>query len=343
VLGKIFESIYVKVFVNIVVKRFSTLVYIETDGKKGVQRSAEEEFETLELDEKMHDFITAFTKESPYHYISVLDMSYSQGAVPTCVKKRMPYYTDVEDAEFRCHNNEWAYYTARENLATIKKNYAAIGVDYIFSPFSVLSYFFKDKIDGKLAMYILVQESFLSLAIFENSQLLYAHHLDMMSKDDFDGIHLEDDGNEADPLLAEDGAIDLDEIAIEDEEEAAGELEDFANIEDLDAIEEIDEFSENKDIEEELMESTDTLEEADDTQFNEDYQRFTLIQGSVGEFYKDPRYESRFVENVYVADAVGVTKEFKKYLEEEMFFNVYVRRADLALELCELAKKETGI
>ncbi len=340
-LGKIFESLYVKVFVNIVVKRFSTVVYIETDGKKGLQRSAEEEFEVLELDEKMHDLITAFTKESPYNYVSVLDMSQSQGAVPTCKKNRIEYYTDVEDIEFRCHNNAWAYYTARENLTSIRKKYAAIGVDYIFSPFSILSYFFKDKIDGTLAMYILVQESFLSLAIFENSQLLYAHHLDMMKKEDFDGIHLEDDENDGDLLLGEDDAIDLDDISLDDTE--PGELEDFANIEDLDSIEDINEFSENQDIEEELMESTDTLEEADETQFNEDYQRFTLIQGSVGEFYKDPRYESRFVENVYVADAVGVTKEFKKYLEEEMFFNVYVRRTDLALEVCELAKEETGV
>ena len=340
-LGKIFESMYVKVFVNIVVKRFSTVVYIETDGKKGLQRSAEEEFETLELDEKMHEFITAFTKESPYHYVSVLDMSHSQGAVPTCKKNRMGYYTDVEDAEFRCHNDMWAYYTARENLTNIRKNYAAIGVDYIFSPFSILSYFFKDKIDGNLAMYILVQESFLSLVIFENSQLLYAHHLDMMKKEDFDGIHLEDDESDTDLLLGEDDAIDLDDISLDETE--TGEIEDFANIEDLDSIEDINEFSENQDVEEELMESTETLEEADDTQFNEDYQRFTLIQGSVGEFYKDPRYESRFVENVYVADAVGVTKEFKKYLEEEMFFNVYVRRADLALEVCELAKEETGV
>ena len=339
-LGKIFESIYVKVFVNIVIKRFSTVVYIETDGKKGVQRSAEEEFETLELDEKMHEFITAFTKESPYHYISVLDMSSTQGAVPTCTKKRMSYYTDIENAELHCYDGKWAYFTTRENLMEIKKKYAAIGVDYIFSPFSVLSYFFKDKIDGNLAMYILVQESFLSLAIFENSQLLYAHHLDMMTKDDFDGIHLEDEADNTDLLLEEESAIDLDDVVLEDE---SGELEDFANIEDLDSIEDINEFSENKDIEEELMESAETLEEADDTQFNEDYQRFTLIQGSVGEFYKDPRYESRFVENVYVADAVGVTNEFKKYLEEEMFFNVYVRRTDLALEVCELAKEETGV
>ena len=28
--------------------------------------------------------------------------------------------------------------------------------------------------------------------------------------------------------------------------------------------------------------------------FNEDYQRFLLIQGSLNSFYKDPKYESQF-------------------------------------------------
>jgi len=341
VLGKLFEAIYLKVFVNIVAKRFTTIVYIETYSKKGVESSVEEEFETLELDTKMYEFITAYTKESPYYYIAVLDMSHSQGAVPTCSKNRMQYYTDIEDMEYKCHNNSWSYYTSKSALRDIRKRYADIGVDYIFSPYSVLSYFFKDKIDAKLAMYILVQENFLSLAIFENSQLLYAHHLDMMTKDDFDGIHLEEDEDSSDLLLGDDEAIELDDVSISDD--GTTELEDFANIEDLDSIEEIDEFSESKDIEEELLESTDVLEEADETKFNEDYQRFTLVQASVGQFYKDERYESRFVENVYVADSVGVTNDFKKYLEEEMFFNVYIRRTDVALEVCELTKRELGI
>jgi hypothetical protein len=340
VLGKLFEAIYLKVFVNIVVKRFTTVVYIETYSKKGVESSIEEEFETLELDEKMYDFITRYIKESPYYYISILDMSHTQGAVPTCSKHRMEYYVDVEEIEYKCNNNSWSYYTTQLALRDIKKRYAQIGVDYIFSPYSVLSYFFKDKIDAKLAMYILVQENFLSLAIFENSQLLYAHHLDMMTKDDFDGIDLEDDLDNSD-LLMDDDAIELDDVSVADD--AGGELEDFANIEDLDSIEEIDEFSDSKDIEEELLESTDVLEDADETKFNEDYQRFTLIQASVGQFYKDERYESRFIENVYVADSVGVTNDFKKYLEEEMFFNVYIRRTDVALEVCELTKRELGI
>ena len=342
--SKIFEAMYVKVFVNIVPKRSSTVVYIETATKKGVQRSAEEEFQTVDFNDKMYEFITAFTKESPYYYISVIDTYHPQGAVPTCAKAQIDYYyIDTDNVEFRCYDDQWAYLTGQENLTEIKKKYRAIGLDYIFSPFSVLSYFFKDKINTKLATYVLIEEGALALAIFDNSRLLYAKYLIMMGKDDFDGIddaEFENDTEDIDLFSEEEDSIDLDDIDLEDD---TGEIEDFASIEDLDAIEDIEEFSDNKDIEEELMEIDETPEESDETEFNEDYQRFTLIQSAISEFYKDPRYESHFIENVYVADTVGLTHDLKRYLEEEMFFNVYIRRMDLALEMCELAKEEIGL
>jgi len=46
---------------------------------------------------------------------------------------------------------------------------------------------------------------------------------------------------------------------------------------------------------------------------------------------------------MYIADGVGVTNDLKKYLEEEMFLNVYVRRAEIDAEVCELTKKELGL
>ncbi|WP_457743474.1 hypothetical protein [Sulfurimonas sp.] len=336
-LSKLFEAIYHKVLINIVVERARTIVYVEVCSKKEVVSRVEKEFSTTILDSEMYDFINFFMKESPYYYISILDTSASQGAIPTCSKHKFAQYADLTIAEYKCHKNEWAYYTSKNDMIAMQKEYAAIGLDYIFSPFSLLAHFFNDKINNNLAMYILVQDSFLSVGVFEKSELLYAHHLDMMTKDELDDMSLNEDLENSDLLLDDELSIELDDI------EVANEFEDFANIEDLDAIEEIDEFSDNKDIEEELLESDESLAPANDTEFNEDYQRFSLIQASVGQFYKDNMYESRFIENVYVADCVGVTSDFKKYLEEEMFFNVYVRHAEIAPEVCELAKMELDI
>ena len=339
-LAKIFEALYRKVFVNIVVKRASTDVYIEMYSQKGAVDNVHEEFDTTKPDEKMLEFISNYTKESPYYYISILDMSSLQGALPTCSKNRLPYYYDLSNCEYKCYNGKWTYYTAKAELYEIEKVYKEIGVDFIFSPFIVLANFFKDKIDDKLALYALVQDSFISIAVFEKGELLYAEHLDMETSNDVDDILLTNEMEDEELDLEMESGIDLENVDVADE---GSELEDFSDIEDLDSIEEIDEFDDSKDVEEELLESDTVLEEADEGSFNEDYQRFSLIQTSIAHFYKDEHYKSKFLENMYIADGVNVTSDLKKYLEEEMFLNVYIRKTEIDAEVCELAKEELGL
>ncbi len=339
-LAKIFEALYLKVFVNIIVKRASTVVYIELYSKKGSVDNINAEFETIEVNEKLLEFITSYTRESPYYYIAVLDYSSLQGALPTCSKNKLPYYYDLSDCEYKCYDDKWAYYTSKSELYEIEKTYKAVGVDFIFSPFVVLAKFFKDKIGGHLALYALVQDSFVSIAVFENSKLLYAEHLDMNTSNEVDDILLTHDMEEEALDLEMDDGIDLENIDVEDSGDA---IEDLSDIEDLDAIEEIEDFDDAKDVEEELLESDDVLDEADEGSFNEDYQRFSLIQTSIAHFYKDEKYESAFLENMYIADAVGVSSDLKKYLEEEMFFNVYIRHIEIDAEVCELTKEELGL
>ncbi|WP_457745352.1 hypothetical protein [Sulfurimonas sp.] len=309
-------------------------------SKKGVVEHLHKEFETTAVSAEMVEFLSFYIKESPYFYISILDMSPLQGVIPTCNKHRLEYYySDIATAEYKCIENSWTFYTSKNDIYEIEKRYRALGVDYIFSPFIALKHFFKDKIDKNLALYALVQENFISIAVFENGVLLFGDHLDLETTDDAEDMILASAIDDEVDLELDDG-IDLDEV---DVEEAIESLEDFSDIEDLDSIEDIDEFSENKDVEEELMESDEVLQEGDAQHFNEDYQRFSLIQSSIGHYYKDEKYESRFIENIYIADGVGVSRDLKKYLEEEMFFNVYIRHIDIGIEICELAKEELGL
>ncbi|SFV55109.1 FIG00469410: hypothetical protein [hydrothermal vent metagenome] len=339
-LAKIFEALYRKVLVNIVVKRASTLVYIEMYSKKNVVDSAHATFETTKFNDQMLDFITAYTKESPYFYISILDMSALQGALPTCSKNHFAYYYDLSNCEYKCYEEKWVYYTAKTQLYEIEKVYSQIGVDFVFSPFVVMANFFKDKITGSLALYALVEERYISIGIFEDGYLLYGEHIDIEASSEMEDMLLSDDLGDDDLELDVNRGIDLENIDVNDNIAA---LDDFSDIEDLDSLEDIEEFDDTKDVEEELLESEDVLEEADEGNFDEDYQRFSLIQTAIAHYYKDERYESRFLENMYIADAVGVSSDLKKYLEEEMFFNVYVRKTAIDAEVCELAKKELDL
>ncbi len=345
-LGKVFESLYSKVFINIIVKSSTTVIGVGIYSKDGEISHEEQTFKSTYLTAEIYDYIEEFTKESPYYYISFLDPAKEQGAIPTCDKQQLPLYHDLSTCEFHCIDKQWGYFTSKTELYNLERGYEDTGIDFVFSPFAVLYNFFQDKIDSHYAMYILLEENYISLAVFEHSQLVFAEHLDMEMDTEADNISLddlEDDEKDLDLALDDDGII-LDDIDVDDA------LDDFADIEDLDSLEDIDEFSDAKDIEEELyenklMEEENDLKDEIDTSshFNEDYQRFSLIQNAMNHFYKDEKYESKFIENVYIADSTKVSPDLKRYLEEEMFLNVYIRHTDLCTELCELAKQELGL
>ncbi len=333
-IGKILEALYTKVFINIIVKSSQTTVYVEVCSNSNVVNTLEKTFDTTTINAKMYEFIKACKKESPYYYISVLDKSAAQGAIPSCDASAMSKYSDVSPAKSICCSNKWSVYTSEYDLSLLENDYRSIGVDFIFSPFLIMSRFFKDKIESTMAMFILVEENHISLAVFDNSKLLYAEYIDMQSGGDEDDMLMEAPIDDDDDSLDIDG-IDLNEIDLDDED---NELDDFANIEDLDSGDDIDEFSEAQDIEEIIH--THDEDDLDSEGFNEDYQRFLFIQSSLSVFYRDEKYESKFIENVYIADSIGVSKDLKGYLEEEMFLNVYVRKLDLGVEVSDMAKAE---
>ncbi len=332
-LGKLFEKLYLKVFVNIVVQRSTTVVYIELHNSKGMLENFEEIFQTTQLNNKIYDFISSYTSETPYYYVSVLDSSKEQGAVHSCNTRTMANFFDLNISKYRCYDDKWAFYTSKSELSRLQKEYKEIGLDFIFSPFVLLTYFFKDKIDTHLAMFILIEENYVTLSVFDNSKLLFAKHLDMQNNEDSSELMIEDNSDD-DLDLDLDASVDLEDIDVLDD---LDDLDDLGDIEDLDSIEEIEEFAEDE-IDE--IEAESHGEDAEPGEFNEDYQRFSLIQSAINRYYKDDKYNSQFIEAVYIADGVGVSGDLKRYLEEEMFLSVYVRNIDLCVEVCELAKAE---
>ena len=344
-LNKILKSLYFKVFINVIVEHSNTTVYTQIYSKKGEISHEEMTFPSAKFTQELYEYIANFTKESPFHYVSFLDSSKDQGALPTCDKNKLSYYQDLTTAEYKCINKQFSIYTSKTDLYNLERRYEDIGIDFIFSPFIVLGNFFKDKTASTMAMYVLIGETAISVAVFENSDLLFAKHLDLeldTPTQNLDLEELDEDEKEIDLELEDESGIILDDIDVD------GDLEDFSDIADLDNLEDIDEFSETKDLNEELYEDSvhsvdEIASEDENSHFNEDYQRFSLIQNAINNFYTDPKYEGNFLENIYIADNVGVSNDLRRYLEEEMFLNVYIRKIDVASEICDLAKEEIGL
>lgn len=339
-ISKLFESLYQKVFINVILGYAKTTVYVEYVSKNKVVKDFEKSFNTASFTDTIEEYIMTHVKESPFYYVSFLDHSKFQGALPTCHEREFLRYGDIVDVKSLCQKNQFSVYSSKRDLDQLQNRYADLGIDFIFSPFTILSRFFREKLELQATMYLLVQQDSIALAIFENSELLFAEYMDMHSASRGDDMLIDDEGEEVD-LGLDDAGIDLEDVASFEDMNA---LEDFSDIEDLDSLEEIEEFSEVKDLDFDVAKNSQERENSfveDDTDgFNEDYQRFLMIQSAMKHFYKSNVYESKFVEHVYVADCVGVSGDFKRYLEEELFLSVYVRNMSLVEEVCDLAKEE---
>lgn len=338
------KMLYNEIYINIVQGIENTYIYVEELNSKGTVAGYEEKFKTSDK-AKIYEFINSFTHRSPLHYISILNPSLTQGAFPTCSSANIKQYCDLGANEHICVGKEWGYYTSKLDLLQLQSRYKKIGLDFVFSPFFILHNFFKDKIKDDIALYILVSEDYMTLCVFEESRLKFACLQDMQKDSDSesDDDLLMEVGDDEDLSLddLDDSSVDLDNINIDDEEDELDGLDDIDELDDFDGFDDMDDF-ESGSSEEDTPSSTEKpLDDVvQNNTFGEDYHRFSLIQSSISTFYKDSKYDAEFIQNTFVADGIGLNNEFKRFLEEEMFLNVVIRKLDINQELSELAKVE---
>ncbi len=335
-LSKVLQHLYVKVYVGIIVSASKIDVLIMTcKGQECKKNRVEFEASTTASD--VHDFIDEAISETPFYYISVLNNSINQGALPLCDNKKAMDFADISLSRTICVNNSYMLYSSKYDLDKIKKNFKSFGVDFIFSPFLLLTQIFKEKIDSKAQLYLLIQEDHLTMAVIQNSSLLYGSY-DLI--DNGSTSTKFDDKND----VNEDIVFDLDEedesISIDDLD-ALDDLSDLDDLEDLDSISDLDDFSdETLDISENLTAEDELDEEEDFEDFGDDYYRFKMISKRLQEYYEDSRFLTEFVETVYIADSGEGCDDLKRYLEEELFLSVIVRRVVLNDFLVDLSQDE---
>lgn len=331
------ERFYRKIFVAIVVDDHAHNVTVVGIKNKKLLYKEHKRFEDAEPSTTFFSYIRKYAEESPLHYISLLNPDSDQGGVEGCSLH------DIEGEEKKvktlCRDQKWMLYTSLRELEASQNRYSRSGLDFIFSPFSVLEHFFADKISGSLAVYALAQKDSFSLAFFDNGKLEYAQHYPVHIPQATVG-ETQAIGFSFDPMHEEeDIGIRLDDIESLDDLDIIDDLDDLSNIEDLDTLEEIAEFSEDAPTYEEQRPYEEDHKDQTD-RFNDDYRRFELIQKTLARFYAEEHCRNRFVETVYIADAYGSSLDLKYYLEEELFLSVMIRKIDLCDEVIALSMIE---
>ncbi len=329
-LNRVFERLYAKVYVGIIVLKNKIDVIVMTcEGSEC--HSSRVEFESSQISSEMHEFINQAISETPFYYIAVLNSGINQGAIPVCDRKKAQEYADISLSKIVCVNDSYMLYSSKYELDSIQKMFKSFGVDFIFSPFTLLERLYKDKIGSKAQLYVLIYEEYLTMAVYQKNALIFGSFElvdDGATSTEFDD---KNDEEEISFDLDDDDGISIDELDA---------LDDLSDLEDLDAIHELDEFAD------ETLETGDAQSETDESfepaleDFGADYHRFMVIQKRLEEYYKDSRYNNEFVETIYIADGNDSGDDLKRYLEEELFLTVIIRKVILPEELLALSKDE---
>lgn len=335
------QWLYPKIFVAIIPNQENFDVMVARYKRKKRLDKIIKSFSGETAYKDMVKFIQKQVEITPLYYISILNPDINQGALEGCSIHEVTKDDEMSGAKTVCRNQKWVVYTSLRELELLQKKYSEIGVDCLFSPFSIIEHFFADKTSSPLAVYALAQKNSFSIAFFENGKLEYAHHYPLHIAD------MENIAGKTSTLgftvgVEEEKGIHLDEIESLDDLDIIDDLDDLNDIEDLDSLEEIAEFREDMPtLEEEKATQFQGVEFKDEMdRFNDDFSRFELIQKTLSRFYAGEHCHNRFVETIYIADAYGSGSELKRYLEEELFLNVMIRRIDLGEEVIALALEE---
>jgi len=327
-LSGLIKKIYQQIFIGIVVQhsRMKVCVHLRKGDKLEKEVSREFEISHATPTAEVNEFVKSYMDESPFTYVAVLNDTLIQGAIPTCSMHQAENFSDLGSCVTVCNENRWMVYAEKAELNNLQKRFLVNGLDFIFSPFFILSTFFEDKIGGKTSLLVLIQDDYLSLCIFFEGELLFANHYSTKEaiEDESMSEDLEESARESlgfNLEEEEDLSINLDEIDALDELDALDDLDTLQDLDDLDDLDEIEDFEES--LNEAVEESEVALQEAKTKynskidNFSDDYKRFQLIQASLQQFYNDDKYNNQFVEETYIADACESGPELAKMAIEE--------------------------
>jgi hypothetical protein len=340
----VLERLFQKIFVSIVpIADGHEVLTVAVKNKKIIYRE-QRHFEGDEPSAAMNRYIQEAVDPSPIFYISTIDTQPYQGAYVGCLGKGKTQHIDDTRVSEVCRNKKWTYYASLDGLHALTYQYHTVGLDFIFSPFSLLEHAFEDKMKGTFALYAFSMPGLFTVAIFDGDTLEYAHHYAHKNGTAEEANAYTSDTDFASNIVEEeekDGLINLDDIEGLEDLDIIDDLDSLSDIDDLNELEEVHEFSEDMPTtEEKRLSKEHSLIKGSMDSSAEDYQRFHYIQKTLNQFYSMEECRNRFVETVCIADSQGASDELKRYLEEELFVNVLVRKVDVIETISALAMKE---
>jgi hypothetical protein len=301
-----------------------------------------------ELSEQIEDYIDDLYNEYSYVYVSYLLQSMGQGAIAGIHTSDFEKNSvDVKNISQISIEKTWSMYASYIDINVAKNIFKNVGVDFIFSPFSLIHFLSKEKLNSeKPILYFLNHEDFIAICIFQKEALLFASFFRTSTDEKLVAGDEIDDWEEEGEEKGVENLIELDHIDEEREDEEFSSLDDLENLDDVDSsVDTIDDENEASfsDIDEEkkdLGHFNSGAQEGNLELFGRDVLVYKYLSSSIREFYTNHLYESDFIKKVVIYDGYEISTDLVDMIENELMMEIEIDKIDINEKLCDMSIKE---
>ena len=171
---KFLESFLPKLFITLIPTSEGVLVSGEL-RKRGVTLKR---FEAQIINDTkvLQAQMKKFERESSLLYVSFLETEADQGLLNSC---NASAGVDLSTIEKICVENRWALYITKDDLFERQKAYLSVGLDLLFSPYSLLYIIYEKTVKTSDGLYLLLLNDLIFFAVFKDTKALYGKQIAM--------------------------------------------------------------------------------------------------------------------------------------------------------------------
>ena len=171
---KFLESFLPKLYITLIPSENGVSLSAELRKKSATVKRFDTEMitDTKALQERMKKF----ERESALYYVSFLETEASQGVLNSC---KATESMDISSVEKICVDNSWGVYITKDDLFERQKSYRSVGLDLLFSPYSLLYSIYETTIQKSDGLYLLLANDLIFCSVFKNGKLLFGKQVEM--------------------------------------------------------------------------------------------------------------------------------------------------------------------
>ncbi len=161
-----------KIYIILIPTAHATIVYAQLRSKeKVIKQFKSQSFESAST---LKSYVETLERESSLYYTILLACSPIQGLLNSCNPQEG---VDLSSVEKVCYDNTWGIYMDKDDLFELQKQYRSVGLDLLFSPYSLLTFEHAEMIKKVSGLYLLITPKYTVAMIFQEGTAYFAEIL----------------------------------------------------------------------------------------------------------------------------------------------------------------------